>query len=317
VVGDCALDVTVARGDAEPELSGGDTIAHISLGPGGQAANLAVRLARAGVPTRLVAPLADDAAGGLLVRLLAAERIELVRLPADRTSVVIALLDTSGERSMQSDRAPITATAVRPLARALAGCRWMHVSGYALRDATEAERVSEAVAGHRAGSPTRVSIAGGSVPSGHSDALVLANAIERIGVDLLIVNLAEAHALLGGTHGAARDPIAAAAAAAEALATGERLAVVTAGLDGSAAAGAGLADPLPVPAETLPGPVIDTTGAGDAYAAGMIGVLRLAEWPPGAASIRAALRAGSRLGGLVARASGAQARVAGEADPLP
>ena len=52
VVGDCLLDVTVAS--SGPIVRGGDEPARIELGPGGQAANVAVRLARGGASVRLI-----------------------------------------------------------------------------------------------------------------------------------------------------------------------------------------------------------------------------------------------------------------------
>ena len=63
VLGDCTLDIAIV-----PEARrrhGGDVPAEIRLGPGGQAANLAVRLARMGERSsvRLVAAMADDLAG--------------------------------------------------------------------------------------------------------------------------------------------------------------------------------------------------------------------------------------------------------------
>ena len=47
VIGDATLDVTVAP--AEPMRHGGDVAAAIRLAPGGQGANVAVRLARRAV----------------------------------------------------------------------------------------------------------------------------------------------------------------------------------------------------------------------------------------------------------------------------
>jgi len=67
-----------------------------------------------------------------------------------------------------------------------------------------------------------------------------------------------------------------------------------------------------VPAHDPATPVVDATGAGDAYAAGLIGTLLPADWPPDVPTLRRAMEAGSRLGGLVSRMIGAQARVAGE-----
>ena len=62
----------------------------------------------------------------------------------------------------------------------------------------------------------------------------------------------------------------------------------------------------------MPRRAVDATGAGDAYAAALIGSLSQGHWPPGGEQLREAMRAGGELAGLVAGALGAQARVAGE-----
>jgi sugar/nucleoside kinase (ribokinase family) len=58
--------------------------------------------------------------------------------------------------------------------------------------------------------------------------------------------------------------------------------------------------------------MVDATGAGDAYAAALIVALLPAAWPPDLATLRTAMEAGSRAGGLVSRVLGAQGRIAGE-----
>nr|MDQ2935346.1 PfkB family carbohydrate kinase [Chloroflexota bacterium] len=61
---------------------------------------------------------------------------------------------------------------------------------------------------------------------------------------------------------------------------------------------------------------VDATGAGDAYAAGLISRLSERAWPPNEAPLRDAMRAAAALAALVAGAFGAQARVAGEGAPV-
>ena len=177
VVGDSTLDVTV--GPPGP-ISAGDARAHISMGPGGQGANIAVRLARAGARVRLVAPLADDPAGRVLRGHLETDAVEVVALPAQRTSIVVVLLwGSRGERMMLSDRV----SADGDLATALAGCDWVHVSGYLLRDPAEAQRVVTAL---HAAAIDRVSVAGGSF-AGWADAASARDAITETGACLIIV----------------------------------------------------------------------------------------------------------------------------------
>lgn len=309
VLGDCALDVTVAPASPGRPPPGGDAPARIGLGAGGQGANVAVRLARAGVPARLAAPLAADAPGQLLRVLLASERLGIVALPAARSSVVVAHLDEQGERSMESDRASFAQVGAADLAAAMAACRWIHVSGYALGDPDEAAVVLAAIDRIRTGPAVRVSVGGGSAPRGGDAARTLSASLVRLAPDLVVFDLEESLALVGQ----AGDAFAAAAA----LAGPDRVAVVTSGGRGSAVAGVVGAPGRWVAAPTLPGEVLDATGAGDAFTAGLIAGLRAEPWPPASRALEAALVAASRLGGLVARVAGAQGRVAGEPDPLP
>jgi len=57
---------------------------------------------------------------------------------------------------------------------------------------------------------------------------------------------------------------------------------------------------------------VDTTGAGDAFAAALVAGLLDAEWPPAQAVLEVALRDAVELAAAVARAPGAQARVGAE-----
>lgn len=301
VVGDCTLDVTVAP--SRPARVGGDVPAAIRLGPGGQAANTAVRLARRGIRARLVSPVADDGAGRLLSEALASEGVELVRLPASRSGTVVALLDPAGERTMLSDRQTLETTAA---GRALEGIEWVHCSGYALLDDVSGDALAEQLG--RLASSTRVSVAGGSVPRVPAVAERFRHRLQRAGAELVILSRDEAIAL--GSDPRRPDP----GPAAEALRDLAKVVVVTAGILGSAATLNGRL--LVEPPSAAPGPTLDATGAGDGYAAALLARLIGGGWPPAADELQAAMRAGSQLGALVARAVGAQARVAGE-EPAP
>ena len=293
VVGDCTLDVSVAP--TAPTSPGRDVRARIGLAPGGQAANVAVRLARRGLRVRLVSPIANDAAGTLLAAHMAAESIELCRLPADRTAMVVALLGAEGERSMLSDRVPLDGD----IATALRGADWVHCSGYALRDRQETDRV---VAALRASGVRHVSVAGGSFED-RTDAAAARGAIGVLGAELVVMDREEA-ACLSST------PAQAAAEAAARLATGDRLAVVTDGARGAAAAG--LALPAPLASEPPGSAALDTTGAGDAVTAILLSILA-DTWPPPPELIGRALNAAVMAGTETTRVAGAQARLPGEA----
>src|SRR4029077_3077515 len=243
VVGDATLDITV--GPAGP-MSAGDARAPISVGPGGQGANVAVRLARAGLRVRLIAPLADDPAGRVLREHLGAEALEVVALPASRTSTVVVLLASQGARTMLSDRVPVSAE----LSASLTGCDWVHVSGYVLRDRAEAGLAVQAI---QAAGARHVSVAGGSF-EGWADASVAWDAIEATRAGLLVVNREEAALLV-------RDPIRTLDAAAAAVASEERLAVVTDGERGCSAAAGWMEETIMGDAHVPSRPAVDSTGA--------------------------------------------------------
>ena len=300
VVGDCTLDVVVRPNGAL--RAGGDIGAQVTVGPGGQGANVAVRLARQGVSVRLVTALADDGAGRLLAADLVDEGVELVRLSADRSGTVVALLDDAGERTMLSDRVSLDSQAV---GAALYPTDWVHASGYALADARTGEALAVALAASHPG--RRVSVAGGSF---QPDTVAAAGVRDRLAIvrpDLLILNLDEAAVVLGG----GAESIATAAAGLAAVMP-DTVAVVTGGRDGSAAAGCGLA--LAVSPDAPIARMVDATGAGDAYAAGIIAALLGAPWPPDADAVREAMRRAGQMGVLASQVIGAQGRIRGERD---
>ena len=297
VVGDANLDVTVTA--PRTVTTGGDAPATIKLGAGGQGANVAVRLARAGALVRLAAAVADDGPGHILRDALNSAGVTLGALPAERTGVIVILLSVAGERSMLSDRTPIDPRAMTDgsLAAALDPADWVHVSGYALRD----EHSGQALAGLLGGLPssTRRSIGGGSFGA---DGPAVSARLRRVGVDLLVVSRTEAEALTG-TTGSAAD-----LAGALSLAAG--VTVVTDGAAGSAAAGPGWQ--AAVPAREL-GDMRDATGAGDAYVAGLIRDLSAGPWPPSRDQMARAMAVAASLGAEVTGVVGAQAPVASEA----
>ena len=297
VIGDLSLDVVVSR--SVPSRDRSDTPAAISIGPGGQGANVAVRLARQGAVARLVAPLADDPAGRLLREALQADGVMLAALPAKRSTMVLVLLDETGERTMLSDRQSLDPPHA---AEALSDSGWWHCSGYPLLDERTGDSMAQALGARPAAA--RLSVAGGSVAP---DAGLVSTFRARLGVarpDLLVLSAGEADVLVG-------RPSAGASAAAERLRDLAPVVIVTDAAAGSAAAAGDLR--VELPGEELPAPMLDATGSGDAYVAGLLVELaRGMSWPPPAPDLRRAMATGNRLGALVARAVGAQARVAGE-----
>ena len=287
VLGDATLDVHVAP--TEPMRPGGDVPAAISLEPGGQGANVAVRLARRGVRSRLVCALASDHAGGILRERLIAEGLDLVGLASDATGVVLVLLDADGERTMLSHRSPIPAGAAGD---AIGAPDLLVVSGYALPEL--AAGISARVSGER-----RV-LLGRSLDA--TSAGAWADAAISIAPDLVVLNIDEAAVIAGVPGGPAE--------LAEAISERLEAVVVVTHVDGAAASVEG--QPVEVPAVGGDEPVIDTTGAGDAFAAALVAELAEGDWPPDRADLARAMAAGTTLATAVTRVAGAQGRVPGE-----
>ncbi|MGH2416820.1 MAG: carbohydrate kinase family protein [Candidatus Limnocylindria bacterium] len=277
VLGDAVLDVVV-RPSALPR-AGADVPATIRLGAGGQGANLAVRLARRGVATELVCGLGTDPGAELVRHAIEPDGVRLRSVQVDGTGSVVILLDDAGERTMLSHRAPF-AGAVDPAE--LPASDWTVVSGYLLL-----ERGAERLAGALARRTGRRALVGCAVPE--ADVAAWTDAATALRPHLVILNRDEAAAL---------DP------------TPSAPLVVVTDADGATATTA----PHSVSLRAAPGPAaLDTTGAGDAFAATLIAALDPDTWPPDRAAIVEALAAAVSLASAVAYEPGAQARVAGEA----
>jgi len=302
VIGDSTLDVTV-RSPATA-TAGSDHPARITVAPGGQGANLSVRLARRGARVDLVTAVADDLPGQQLRDALTADGVALVPLPAARSGIVVSLVDSSGERAMLSDRVSFDAEALASPAvhAALDSASWIHLSGYPLADSGSGDALAALAASRRAGQ--LCSVGGGSFAGGNG----LLSRLQMTRPDLVLVDRAEASALLGAGSATGRLRTAEELAAGLVSALGG-VGVVTDGAGGAAAAIG--AQTLTVPAS--PGVAVDATGAGDAHAAGFLLAVAGGTWPPTTSALREALERAGRLGAEVAGVVGAQVRVPSEA----
>lgn len=148
VLGDAHLDVVVAV--REPFAEGTDTRARTSVGVGGQAANVAAWVAGLGSRARLIAARGTDLAAQLVAGELARRGVELVGPVIEgRTGVVVSLSDDGGTRSMLTDRGVGPQLAAQALGQDwLDDCSWLHLPAYSLT--TEPVRGAALAAAERA-----------------------------------------------------------------------------------------------------------------------------------------------------------------------
>jgi ribokinase len=280
VLGDVMVDV-VCRLDG-PLALGSDAPARIEFGYGGSAANVAAW----GAPSVLAGRIGADERGRAAEAALRAAGVE-TRLTVDPerpTGTCVVLVGPDGERSMVPDPGANDRLAAQDLPDELlaeGGGTHLHLTGYTLvRDGSRAAgRAAIARARER----------GVSVSVDPSSAALLSPAFmdELDGVGLLLPNAKEA-AVLSGEEDAQRAALRLAARIPEVVVTlGARGALFASG-ERVCAVDAEGATP------------VDTTGAGDAFAAGFL-TARLSGAGP-----EEALQAGCRLAAVAVRTPGAR-----------
>jgi sugar/nucleoside kinase (ribokinase family) len=283
VVGDAAVDVVATHAGAVPH--GGDARGGITLTTGGAGANTAAWLAYCGVEVVLVTRVGDDMAGRQAREELttAGVRCAFTIDEEAATCAVVVLVDADGQRSLLADRGAgsrLRATDLDPAL--LAAADHLHMSGYVLLDEGSREAGSAMLADARAaGLSTSVDPQAATHITDPAEFLAMVD-----GVDLLLPNLDELAALTG-----TRDP----ATAAKLLDHVGAVAVTT-GPTGATWVDADGITSVPAAA----GDCVDSTGAGDAFDAGVLDAL-LAGAP-----VTARLEAGVRLGALAVGRVGAQ-----------
>lgn len=307
-MGDLLLDV-VARAARAPER-GTDVPGMVRLRAGGSAANTARAFVRAGGRASLVCAAGRDGLGGVLIAALreAGVTVHAVRV-ASPTGRLLATIEPGGERTFITERG--AADALRPedlRAAWFRGAGVLHLPAYAVfSDVLTATALAATSLARDAGALVSVDLAS----AGPIRALGRRVARERVAAlapDVLFTNREEAAALLGG-RGGRRLPE---------LLELARLVVVKEGADGcrilwrgsatgpvaseggGSGAGSGSAAALVERLDVATVPIVaeDTTGAGDAFAAGMLHALLVTgegaarPWSP--ALLRRAAVAGHR-----------------------
>ena len=249
------LDVSAVIGSSI--LPGVETRATISTQGGGAAANVASWLSVSGTPTYLIARVGDDAAGQTVLAELDKYGVEHSQtiIPDVNTGVVIVLVDALGERTMFPDsgaNSGLSLADLPPLDEITA----VYLSGYPLVNPKSREGALDILRSVKERGlpvifdPSTVGV------------LLEVGLIQVRGwlelVDVVILNEEEAHFLSGK-----KNPIEAAAE----LLKSTPLVVIKRGGNGALAQARGSSV---VQISAIEAVVVDTTGAGDAFAAGFI-----------------------------------------------
>jgi ribokinase len=235
-IGDLILDVVVLP--KAPLARDGDTPATIRLCAGGQAANVAAWVSALGARSRLICAHGTDEAGEIAAAALGRQGVELCGPRVEGTGgVVVSTREPDGARTMASDAG--VAAQLRPEALDpawLRGADVLHVSGYCLLRAPAADAAIAAAQLAR-----RVTL---DLASAHDIELYgverFASRVRALGPDLVFANEAE-RAVLPELE------------TSWVIKLGSRGAIFPEGELAAAAAA-----------------VVDTTGAGDALAAGYL-----------------------------------------------
>ena len=267
VLGDLNADIVAVQSTSL--ALGSDTAARVSLMPGGGGANVAAWLAKAGVDVTLIGRVGKDALAPVGLSGLDGVDLQVVRDPLHATGTCVVLVAPGGERTMLPDPGAndaLSADDLPPLEGDV-----LHVSGYALlRPGSRTAALAAIERARDAG--MKISVDPASAAPLSNDPVFL----QRIApIDLLLPNADEA-AVLGPQIDVP-----------ELVTTrGRRGATWTDGITRIEQAALNADD------------VVDTTGAGDAFAAGF-----LSAWPEGSPE-RALLKGAELAAQAIARTGG-------------
>jgi ribokinase len=256
-LGDINVDVLMDV-PAYPTPGGEALTERILTQLGGSAANTAVVLSRLGLEVRLIARVGGDAWGQIAREQLAETGVSLEFVQQDATNptgMMFTVVTPDGERTMFGQRgANRELDAALISSDALGGVDLLYLSGYALLEAPQREAAARAVELARQRKLPVV------LDTAYLPAIEVPRELRKLlpVLDACILGLPEALALLGE-----EEPELAAAALSRA---GVPLAAVKLGRQGCLLADASASHFIPA----FPVQAVDTTGAGDAFTAGVI-----------------------------------------------
>jgi sugar/nucleoside kinase (ribokinase family) len=257
-IGDVMLDV-IARINVSPQKInfGSDTASRISTSSGGAAGNVAAWLTRTDARSAIVSHVGDDPAGAAIVTefdALGVSHGDLV-IPGETSGVVVVLVDSSGERTMFPDKGANSRLVVEDLPD-LIEYQAVYISGYALLNPLARDGVLAMIAKIKAdGIPIYFDPASVGAMKDVADK-ELHNWFSMM--EVLFVNEEESIYLTGSVD---------IERALNYLLDFSQVVVIKRGSAGAIAKARGF-DAISLPA--VAATVIDTTGAGDSFAAGFI-----------------------------------------------
>ncbi|MEN2738254.1 PfkB family carbohydrate kinase [Microbacterium sp. X-17] len=296
VVGDALID----------ELRDGANVRELI---GGAALNVAVGLSRLGVPATLVAMVGDDTAGDHIRAYLRDYGVDLIATPSPRgTARAIVTRSERGEPSyLFTEAARERRIRFGRVARAaFADAALVVVSCFAFDDAEQTAELEEALAGTDAVLAVDPNPREGML----RDRAAFVSGFERItrGAALVKVGADDAQLL----YGASLDDV-----RARLLRNGVDVVLATRGSAGAevSVSGAGAEVRVSRPIASVPGRVVDTTGAGDAVLASVVATLRT-DPPADAAAWAAALDRAMGIAAATCRFEGALLRLPSALDDI-
>ena len=257
-IGDVMLDV-IARINVSPQKInfGSDTASRISTSSGGAAGNVAAWLTRTDARSTIVSHVGDDPAGAAIVAefdALGVSHGDLV-IPGETSGVVVVLVDSSGERTMFPDKGANSRLTAQDLPD-LNSFQAVYISGYALLNPLARDGVLAMIEKIKAdGLPIYFDPASVGAMKDVADK-ELHNWFSMM--DVLFLNEEESIYLTGSVD---------IERALNYLLDFSQVVVIKRGSAGAIAKARGF-DSISLPA--FAATVVDTTGAGDSFAAGFI-----------------------------------------------
>lgn len=296
-IGDIALDVIVkleiaGGSDGFSRLRyGSDTPSRVITRGGGAAANVASWLSTTDIGVDLLVRIGDDSVGSALVDELESQgvRCHVRRIPDVATGTVVVLVDRSGERTMLPDsgaNAGLSASDLPPLS----GYSASYISGYALFNRSSHQGVLDIFASlDRSRIPVIFDPASIGTMSAFAAREAIVENLPRS--DVMILNEPEARFLAGAQDAPVEELL-------SSLTRHAQIVVIKRNESGAVAIDSTTGQHV-TDRQARKDPV-DTTGAGDSFAAGFI-----AEWSK-KRDLSAAVESGNLMAGRCVEVIGAR-----------